>query len=670
MKNLITLPLSIAALALSAGLSAQKVEVAKMTMWDNVGSFSVSMDETYMVFSQKGDDGKERAFEVSSQGTSWGEAKPIDAINNMSKGVDVGGLFLCEDMRRIYFHAKREGSSSGYDIYYSDRLNGEWGKPEIVNVLSSSADDTYPSVAPGECVAYVLRHQVTSDERKERKEADKMTIHASKWDVKTRKWTRPMPINPSVTFGFVQDARISRDGATLYYSIRKEKGDDAIPFFSRKELGDAWLLPESMTNGDESLFCPQITERSFWYIMPSSRKGRHGFICRQVVPDVKYKQKPIVTEQGKILSSGSGKPVAATINVLDPTTSALVGRYTSKADDGSFCLTLSAKGSYLVDVRSDGYSYAPFMLTYDGSGAQLMPRKIELFDTISLGISVYDAEIFRPVPGKVYAVRQTDRTVFRSVQKEPGRFVLNLPLGSDYNIVAAGSNYSENKFLFKLAGDIIFHHFEREMAMEPLKRNVKVRVLNSVTKADVPADVRFVNNLREETLELKPGQTDVALREGDSYSITVMPPSGYSFKTETFDLGKQKETALNIEVLELAQGASLQLNNILFETGQAFLLPEAYAELDRVVELMGNNPALKMEISAHTDNVGNAAYNAKLSDRRAASVVEYLVENGVPADRLISKGYGMSKPLVPNTSEENRQKNRRVELSVVGEVAQ
>jgi hypothetical protein len=77
------------------------------------------------------------------------------------------------------------------------------------------------------------------------------------------------------------------------------------------------------------------------------------------------------------------------------------------------------------------------------------------------------------------------------------------------------------------------------------------------------------------------------------------------------------------------------------------------------------NSDIKIELSAHTDDVGADAYNFKLSDQRAAAVAEYLIAKGIAKSRIISKGYGKTQPLVPNTSDENRAKNRRVELKVI-----
>ena len=83
------------------------------------------------------------------------------------------------------------------------------------------------------------------------------------------------------------------------------------------------------------------------------------------------------------------------------------------------------------------------------------------------------------------------------------------------------------------------------------------------------------------------------------------------------------------------------------------------------MELLQKNPTLKIEIAGHTDNKGDKKYNQVLSQKRAESVVAYLVQKGIATIRLSAKGYGDSMPLVPNDTEENKAKNRRTELKVL-----
>jgi outer membrane protein OmpA-like peptidoglycan-associated protein len=99
-----------------------------------------------------------------------------------------------------------------------------------------------------------------------------------------------------------------------------------------------------------------------------------------------------------------------------------------------------------------------------------------------------------------------------------------------------------------------------------------------------------------------------------------------------------------------------------FEYNKATIRRESYPVLDAVVEVLQKNPDIKIEVQGHTDNRGSAAYNKKLSDRRAGSVMKYLVSHGVEAGRLTSRGYGFDRPLVPNTSPQNMALNRRVQF--------
>ena len=101
---------------------------------------------------------------------------------------------------------------------------------------------------------------------------------------------------------------------------------------------------------------------------------------------------------------------------------------------------------------------------------------------------------------------------------------------------------------------------------------------------------------------------------------------------------------------------------IQFDFNKATIKPVSFPILDAVYDVMAANPKITIEVQGHTDNVGQAAYNQKLSQQRAESVKAYLVKRGISDGRLVSKGYGMSQPLLPNTSEANKALNRRVQF--------
>ena len=104
---------------------------------------------------------------------------------------------------------------------------------------------------------------------------------------------------------------------------------------------------------------------------------------------------------------------------------------------------------------------------------------------------------------------------------------------------------------------------------------------------------------------------------------------------------------------------------VLFGFDSAEIKTDAHPMLDEAVVILKKNPAIKVEVDGHTDNVGPAAYNVKLSERRANSILKYFVDNGVEAERLTVKGFGLTKPAASNDTKEGRAKNRRVELTPV-----
>jgi outer membrane protein OmpA-like peptidoglycan-associated protein len=115
--------------------------------------------------------------------------------------------------------------------------------------------------------------------------------------------------------------------------------------------------------------------------------------------------------------------------------------------------------------------------------------------------------------------------------------------------------------------------------------------------------------------------------------------------------------------LVIVTGSEIRITQqIRFEFNKAVIKRESFPILDAVRDVLRDNPKITIEVQGHTDNVGNAGYNQKLSQDRADAVKKYLTGHGIDAKRLTAKGYGMQQPLVPNTTEPNRALNRRVQF--------
>lgn len=207
-------------------------------------------------------------------------------------------------------------------------------------------------------------------------------------------------------------------------------------------------------------------------------------------------------------------------------------------------------------------------------------------------------------------------------------------------------------------------------------RPKKITYIKAIVK-DVNTKQLLAANYSIEDLETKKeiykgtsvnGSFFVSIEANKNYALRVQKDK-YLFYSQNINL---KEAASQIKPYELeillepiVANSKIILNNIFFAFDKSELQTTSFLELDKVVELMQKNPVIKIEIAGHTDNKGDKKYNQVLSQKRAESVVNYLVQKGISATRLTAKGYGDAVPVVPNDTEENKAKNRRTELKVL-----
>ncbi|MCP9770826.1 flagellar motor protein MotB [Lacihabitans sp. LS3-19] len=155
----------------------------------------------------------------------------------------------------------------------------------------------------------------------------------------------------------------------------------------------------------------------------------------------------------------------------------------------------------------------------------------------------------------------------------------------------------------------------------------------------------------------------MAILPGDGEYVLYIETPNYFFKSIKFDFTKKtEENRLDILLTKIEKQTKEVLQNIFFDSGSAVLREESNIELKKLKDLLDKNKTLKVEISGHTDDVGNDQTNLELSKKRAFSVVEYLIKSGINAERIIPIGYGETQPKVKNDTDENRQLNRRIEI--------
>ncbi len=191
------------------------------------------------------------------------------------------------------------------------------------------------------------------------------------------------------------------------------------------------------------------------------------------------------------------------------------------------------------------------------------------------------------------------------------------------------------------------------------------RVLNEKTRDYVSYTVKIRGGDYIDSLNITPPQRQFKFFVPDNLDRIYVDVKAYAYMpiTETIRLGNSlNERVYYLKPLEV--GMTMKLDKIYFERGQPTLVDSSYSELDKVVNVMTENPTMEIELAGHTDNQGDSQKNLELSQARVETVRNYLVSRGIAETRIKGKGYGGSRPIASNASEETRKLNRRVEFII------
>jgi outer membrane protein OmpA-like peptidoglycan-associated protein len=232
-----------------------------------------------------------------------------------------------------------------------------------------------------------------------------------------------------------------------------------------------------------------------------------------------------------------------------------------------------------------------------------LPEAVRAFPVTYVKAYVKDAETKLPLSSKLEFVDlATQKIIIVTNTDENGEFLVCLPYGKNYSL-----NVSKVKYIFQSEN---FNLTEKNTSDKPFKLEI------------------FLNPIKEVVPTLSTNTTT---------PIEVKP--------------KEEKPII--------------LKNVFFDTDKAILRSESFAELNKLKLLLTENPAMRIELRGHTDNQGSDSHNLDLSDRRAKAVRDYLIKNGIVADRLQAKGFGETKPIDSNDTSEGRQNNRRTEFVIL-----
>ena len=358
-----------------------------------------------------------------------------------------------------------------------------------------------------------------------------------------------------------------------------------------------------------------------------------------------WEAQPSISADGKTLYFATSRPTSKGIDIY----------YSERGDDGEWT---KAKSMGSV-INSDGNDKAPFMHTdsrtmYFASEVQGERR----------GAGGYDIFFSKQDENGKWSEPKNLGYPINSTQAEDGLIV---------NITGQTAYFSSGRIKNGEGGKDIYS-FELPEEAKPekvvlMKGKLTDKEGNPVSDAKLSLNYEDESKNKEVNIESDDGNFAVAINmEKDEKVMVTLKNEGTAYQSRLVKEEEANEGVIkgkDIEVKELEEGEGFEINDIKFATNSSELSDNATFILDNFYSYLKDNPTIEFKVVGHTDNVGNDSKNQTLSASRAKSVKDYLVSKGISLSRISSEGKGETQPKVPNTSEKNKQINRRTEIIVI-----
>jgi outer membrane protein OmpA-like peptidoglycan-associated protein len=553
-------------------------------------------------------------------------AKPKNTLDPIKVAVlnsayDDFGPSITADGQNLYFTSRRastnkqryvEGNDYGDDLFVSHRDSaGNWGAPQAIPSPVNSMDDegTAFITADGLSAYYSLCRR--SDGKGE------CDIYMS--EVFGDKWSPPVNLGTPVNSpAWESQPSLTPDGYTMYFSSRRPGSIDGSEdiYVAYKNADGSWIKPINL--GEE--INTRFNERT-----------------------------PFIAADGKTLYfSSNGHPGFGNHDLF----------MTKKLEDGTWSVPINL-GSPINNVGDDEYLSIPargdkIYFATQGADAKSNTEIVEaiLPDSLRPGPvavfagMVYDAKTSEPLGATVEVRELASEDLVAVYRSNPltGKFFITLGTGKQYGFTATAKDYAFYSANYTIPDTTSYREITYDIPL--------TRIAGAIASNEKPKKTGTGTD--------KPGKSGTPSKPTGDPGKPTAGNDKPGTNTEGTKPSGGKQSVIDSNVV-----AVIPLNNIFFDFNKATLRPESITELKTLVRFLESNPKIRIEVAGHTDSIGTAEVNRKLSQERAEAVQAYLTQHGIPASRTRAKGYGATQQLDWNDTEEQRQKNRRTEFKIL-----
>jgi outer membrane protein OmpA-like peptidoglycan-associated protein/tetratricopeptide (TPR) repeat protein len=557
------------------------------------------------------------------------------------------------DQNEIIFTSNRPNTMGGgidetdglyyEDVYISSKKNGVWSAPvQMSTNINTDNHDASIALSPDGQTLLIYRFEQSSSYTKSSGD-----LYTSRLEGKTWGKAEKLPDNINSNY-WEPSASITEDGKTIFFTSNKPGGKGGTDIYYSRRLPDgSWDKAINIgatinTPYDED--CPFIhPDGKTLYFSSKGHNSMGGFdiFVSRLDPETNTWGKP----------ENFGYPIS------------------TAHDDLHFVITADARRVYFSTTRDEGYGHKDI---YYADIKEKEAAKMLLITGV-----VTDSLTGNPVEVKI---RVSDNQTLEELglyvsNSSSGKYIIVLNEGRNYDLFFNSPQYGSHYRNIDLTTLDDYEEVELDIQVHSQDRPVKLQLVDTETQNELAASIKLTNLDAKTEIVLEEGSHkngiyETQLKEGNIYNVEINKV-GYVFYNNKMLVPTLSKTSLDsvptfdLRLQPVKVGTSLILKNIYFATDEAKPLASSQEELNKIASFLKENPGTIIEIAAHTDDVGDPAYNLKLSERRAQEVVNYLIVHGVPTAQLKSRGYGMSKPVADGTSEYDRQQNRRVELKIL-----
>lgn len=503
------------------------------------------------------------------------------------------------------------------------------------------------------------------------------------WIQKTdgEKWKKPVKIK-SLSSKASEDAPfLSKDNKTIYFSSDRENKGSYDLYVAKISADDfkEWSLPRKLSdtinsNGYDSYFKTNV-KGSYAFFASSNKSVGNSDIFKVKL----FEENPYVLVKGQVLNTKTNMPLPPATKFSVMIDGKEADSVKINADSASFKIKLKLGKKYTIKANVKNYTAQGEIIDVT-TQREFTTRQQTLWVTPYSYVLVRGRFLVNGTSNSITALAKPslwiDNVLMDTAQVnlDSGTYSVKLKHGRVYNMQVRALKHDPVPAKLDLSAVDSYQEINKDLFAEPEKMaTITGKIFDKRTGKVFPpkSPLRIVVDNRPEvivSIDSATSSYELKLPPGVDYTISATAPNYYPVYENIQLTGQPGNTRVykDLYIVPIEVGQSIRINNIFFESGKSVLKKESFSELDKVASFLSENTSIKIEISGHTDNVGKAETNLKLSLARAKTVADYIISKGISKDRIASKGYGLTKPVAPNTTKEGKALNRRVEFTILG----